>query len=163
MNTYVILFAVTSAALLSPQLAIMVNTISIIIRYSSISTSAFLNLPIEKFLQRAMLTPSALIPQKQLNANISTNASTKPFVGISQPKAYDRHEVATKRMFSIVSRIFPYLLLLAFIRSESFSVISCSAYFAICSDIFFISIFVSIDIITYLLLNSSFKSPHPVA
>ena len=105
MKTYVILLAVTSAALLSPQLDIMVNTISIMIRYSTISTSAFLNLPIEKFLHLAMLTPSALIPQKQLNANISTNAKTKPFVGISQPKAYERHEVATNRRFSKVSRI----------------------------------------------------------
>ena len=55
--------------------------------------------------------------------------------------------VATIRMFSIVSRIIPYLLLLAFILSASFSVISCSAYLPIRSDISFISIFVNIGII----------------
>ena len=150
------LFAVTNAACLSPQLAIIVNTISMMIRYSSISTKAFLNLPKLKFLQRAILTPSALIPQKQLNANVSTNAKTKPFVGMSQPKAYDKHEVATNRMFSIVSRIFPYLLLLAFILSESFSVISCSAYLPIHSDISFISNFVNIGIIIIFIDYSCF-------
>ena len=105
MKTYVIDFAATNAALASPQLDIMVNTISIMIRYSSISTKAFLNLPKLKFLHRVIVTPSARIPAQQLNANVSTNASTNPFVGISHPKAYDKHEIATSRMFSIVSRI----------------------------------------------------------
>ena len=54
----------------------------------------------------------------------------------------------------------PYLLLLAFILSESFSVISCSAYLLIRSDISLISIFVRIGIMAKMVKVWAYRYTH---